>query len=145
MAKAKYSSNRVISGTWGSLEIDGEDIAEVLAFQAKDEFEKVEVKRAGTMSKGYKYVSVDGKGSIKVNHIQSLMIKKNIGTQARQGKTPNFTLTGALEDPDALGSERCAFTGVVFDDLTYFDWEVGVNGEREIPFTYEDIIPLDLI
>lgn len=141
----KYKSNQVISGTWGSLDIDGEDVAEVLAFQAKDEFEKEEVKRAGTMSKGYKYVSVDGKGSIKVNHIQSLMIKKRIGVLARQGKTPTFTLTGALSDPDAMGSERCAFTGVVFDDLTYFDYEVGVNGTREIPFTYEDVILLDEI
>lgn len=144
MAKAKYEAKRVINGTFGSVEMDGEDVMEVVAFQAKDEYSKEAISQAGAMSKGYKITGVEGKGSMKVNKINSRMIKK-IGRQAREGKTPTLTLTGTLADPDAFGSEKIAFTDVIVDDLTLFDFENGTLGTVEIPFTYGDYILLDLI
>ena len=144
MAKAKYEAKRIINGTFGTVEIDGEDIMEVVAFQAKDEYGKEGVPQCGVINKGYKITSVEGKGSIKVNKINSRMIRK-IGKNIREGKTPTFTLTGTLADPDAFGSEKIAFTGVMFDDLTLFDFENSVLGTVEMPFTYEDFMLLDLI
>jgi hypothetical protein len=144
MAKAKYEAKRVINGTFGTVEIDGEDIMEVVAFQAKDEYGKEAISQCGVINKGYKITSIEGKGSVKVNKINSRMIKK-IGRQIREGKTPTFTLTGTLADPDSFGSEKIAFTGVIFDDLTLFDFENGTLGTVEMPFTYEDFMLLDLI
>lgn len=135
----------VINGTHGSVWFDGEQVMEVKAFQAKDEFKKEEIQRCGTMNIGYKIVSVDGKGSITVNKVNSKLIRKIAVEVRTYGKTPTFTLVASLADPDALGSERVAFYNVVFDDLTLFDFEVAKPGEIEAPFTYEYYDLLDLI
>lgn len=141
---AVMDTSKVINGTWGSLILDGDEITEITAFQAKDEYQKEEVPRVGTMSKGYKISSVDGKGSATMNKVDSKMGRK-IGKQVREGKTPKFTLIGGLVDPDAYGAERIAFYGVIFDDLTLMDWETGQFGKVECPFTYEGYEYLDMI
>ncbi len=141
---SKVEAKNVINGSHGALWLDNDEIAEVKAFQAKDEFNKEEVKLVGRMNKGYKITSVDGKGSATLHKVNSRMIKK-IGRMVRQGKTPTFTLIGKLDDPDALGAERIVFKGVIFDDLTLMNWEVDSLGSVEIPFTYEDYETLELI
>lgn len=134
-----------INGTHGGVWFEDEKLQEVKAFQAKDEYKKEEIQRCGVMGIGYKIVSVDGKGSITINKINSKFIKK-IGNEVRvNGKTPTFTIIGGLSDPDSLGAERIAFYNVVFDDLTLFDFEVAKNGEIEAPFTYEYYDLLDTI
>lgn len=137
-------AKNVISGTHGTVWLDGEEIFEIKSFQAKDEYQKEEVLSVGKMNKSYKIVSVDGKGSLSVHKVNSRQIR-NIGKQVREGKTPTFTIVAKLADPDSLGSERIAFKNVVFDDLTLFDFEVGQLGSVEMPFTYENYDLLDLI
>ena len=139
-----FNAKNVINGTWGQVWLDGEEIAEIKAFQAKDEYGKEEVSQCGKMSKGYKITSVSGKGSMSFHKVNSRMAKK-IGKQVREGKTPTFTFISKLADPDAYGHERIAYTGVVFDDLTLADFEVAVLGSVETPFTYEDYDFLDKI
>lgn len=137
-------AKRVMNGNWGQLWLDDEEVAEVKAFQAKDSYNKEEVSCVGKMSKSYKITSVDGTGSMTLNKINSRMVKK-IGRQVREGKTPTFTLIAKIDDPDALGSERFVFKGVVFDDLTIMDWSAGELGTTEHPFTYEDYEPLETV
>ena len=60
-----------------------------------------------------------------------------LGTAIKQGKDPRFTIISKLDDPDAYGAERVMLTGVAFDDMTLADWEVGVTGKLESPFTFE--------
>ena len=43
-----------------------------------------------------------------------------------------------LDDPDALGTERCLLHGVKFWEING-GWRVGEILEEEIPFTFEDI------
>ena len=137
-------AKRVINGTWGQVWLDGEEIAEIKSFQAKDEYQKEEVSQCGKMSKGYKITEVDGKGSMSFHKVNSRMATK-IGKQVREGKTPTFTLISKLADPDAYGHERIVYTGVVFDDLTLADFEAKTLGSVETPFTYEDYDFLDKI
>lgn len=137
-------AKRVMSGNFGQVWLDNEEIFELTAFQAKDEYGKEEVNRVGTMSKGYKITSVDGKGSMTINKVYSRMVRK-IGKQVREGKTPTFTLIGKLDDPDAFGAERVVFKGVVFDDLTIFDFEANSLGSNTCTFTYEDWEALELV
>ena len=135
---------KIINGTHGTVFLDGEEVAEVKSFQAKLEFQKEEVKIAGKMATGTKYMGYSGKGSLALHKVNSRMIKA-IGQQIKEGKEPRFTLIGKLADPDAEGVERIAINNVSFDDLTLFDFEVGALGQVECPFTFTDYDFLDLI
>lgn len=119
-------------------------MAEVKAFQAKLEFQKEEVKIAGKMATGTKYMGYSGKGSLTLHKVNSRMIKA-IGQQIKEGKEPRFTIIGKLADPDSDGVERIAINNVSFDDLTLFDFEVGALGQTECPFTFDDWNVLDSI
>ena len=55
---------RIMNGTHGTVFLDGEEVAELKAFQAKLEFQKEEVKIAGKMATGTKYMGYTGKGSL---------------------------------------------------------------------------------
>lgn len=133
-----------ISGTHGKVFLDDEEVAELKAFQAKEEYGKEEWQSCGSMIKRYKITSIDCKGSLTFGKVDSTLIKKVL-KEVRKGITPKFSIIGVLDDPNVLGCERVAFNGVVFDDLTIFDFETAVLGSIEAPFTYEDITPLDLI
>ena len=135
---------RIINGAYGTVFLDGEEVAELKAFQAKLEFQKEEVKIAGKMATGTKYMGYSGKGSLQLHKVNSRMIKA-IGNQIKEGKEPRFTVIGKLADPDSDGVERIALNNVSFDDLTLFDFEVGALGHTECPFTFTDYDFLDLI
>lgn len=135
---------RIINGTHGTVYLEGEELAEVKSFQAKLEFQKEEVKMAGKMATGTKYMGYSGKGSLALHKVNSRMIKA-IGQQIKEGKEPRFTIIGKLADPDSYGVERIAINNVSFDDLTLFDFEVGALGQTECPFTFTDYDFLDLI
>ena len=135
---------KIINGTHGTVFLDGEEVAEVKSFQAKLEFQKEEVKIAGKMATGTKYIGYSGKGSLALHKVNSRMIKA-IGSQIKEGKEPRFTIIGKLADPDSDGVERIAINNVSFDDLTLFDFEVGALGQAECPFTFTDYDFLDLI
>ena len=135
---------KIINGTHGTVFLDGEEVAEVKSFQAKLEFQKEEVKIAGKMATGTKYMGYSGKGSLALHKVNSRMIKA-IGQQIKEGKEPRFTIIGKLADPDSDGVERIAINNVSFDDLTLFDFEVGAVGPCECPFTFTDMECIDLI
>ena len=135
---------KIINGTHGTVFLDGEEVAEVKSFQAKLEFQKEEVKIAGKMATGTKYMGYSGKGSLALHKVNSRMIKA-IGQQIKEGKEPRFTIIGKLADPDSDGVERIAINNVSFDDLTLFDFEVGAVGACECPFTFTDMETIDLI
>ena len=135
---------KVMNGTHGSVFLDGEEIAEAKAFQAKLEFQKEEVKVAGKMATGTKYMGYSGKGSLSLHKVNSRMIHF-ISDSIKKGKEPRFTLIGKLADPNSNGAERIAIKNVSFDDLTLFDFEVGAAGACECPFTFTDLECIDLI
>ncbi|WP_195238672.1 phage tail tube protein [Romboutsia sp. 1001285H_161024_C4] len=139
-----FDFRNVINGSHGMLWLDGDEMAEVIAFQAKDTYDKEEIRKARSMITGYKITGIKRKGSIKMHHVDSTLIRK-IAKVVESGKTPVFTIVSKLDDPDALGNEHVQLGGVVFDELTIADWENGVNGTIEAPFTYETYTPLNLI
>ena len=112
---------KIINGVFGTVFLDGEEVAEVKSFQAKLEFQKEEVKIAGKMATGTKYMGYSGKGSLALHKVNSRMIKA-IGQQIKEGKEPRFTIIGKLADPDADGVERIAINNRSVDDLTLFDF-----------------------
>ena len=137
-------ATKVINGTYGQVFLGDDEVGEMKSFQAKLEFQKEEVKIAGKMATGTKYMGYSGKGSLALHKVNSRMIKA-IGQQIKEGKEPRFVIIGKLADPDADGVERISLSNVSFDDLTLFDFEVSALAQTECPFTFTDYDFLDLI
>lgn len=137
-------AKRVISGTWGSVWFNGEKLPSIIRCQAKISKQKEKVNIAGRMMVGHKTVSAEGTGSLSLHHVDSAMLREAART-IRTGMSETNTIVSALSDPDAFGAERVALYGVDFDDAVLADWEIGVLGKRECPFTFEDWESLDLI
>ena len=143
MAKA-YTANQVINGTFGEVWFDDDYLAEVVSGQAKVSLTYDDVKRARCLMVAKKLIKAEGKGSIKLNHVRSNIVKKTSDT-IKSGKTPSFKIIMKLEDPDALGAERLVLYGCKLDELTLMDWENGKITEETLSFTYESYELLDVI
>ena len=132
----RISANRVISGTWGSVLVDGLDIAEVESLQAKVTYSKENVQMARTMAVDKKILSTEGTGSIGLKHVYSRF--GDFAKQIAAGKDVRCTIISRLEDPDAYGAERIALYNVSFDEHTLADWAVGKVGTKTVPFTFTE-------
>ena len=51
-------------------------MAEATALQAKMKLDTSEVKRTGTLEKGYKITGISGSGTLKLNKVTSYFLKK---------------------------------------------------------------------
>lgn len=136
-------ANRLISGTFGELWLDGEKIAECTAFQAKIAKNKEDINLCGQIMVDSKMMSAKGTGSITLYHVDSGFLMREDDLQ--KGADRRFTIVSKLRDPDAYGAERIAFYNVSFDDMTLADWAAGKNGTVTKPFTFTRSEFLDLI
>lgn len=140
----EMESKQVVYGTFGSMWIDGYEIAEIQELKATLSADKVEVKIARKMSKGYKVTGYTGKGSFKVHKVSSYFIKK-LAPSIKEGKQVLCTIISKVEDPDALGTERVALYNCLIDSVDLINWSVGKLGEESYNFSFEDFGILDEI
>ena len=133
---------RPASGTWGSLWLDGEQVAECYGCQIKLSKTKEDVTRCRTLVAGKKLTGISGTGTVQIYNATSRLIHAE--TQAlKNGQDLRHTLISNLDDPDNPSNQRISVTGVSFDDLTLADWEAAKLGQIEAPFTFEDFDVLD--
>lgn len=130
-----YTPDRVFNGTFGEVWLDGTYLPQATALEAKVSLDKEEVNQCRVLGKGYKITGVDGKGTLKMNKIDSTFINLLSGEMSA-GKTSTHTIISKIDDPDAFGSERIQLNGVVFDELTLADWELKKLQEESIAFTF---------
>lgn len=138
------SAKRVISGTWGTVWLNGEEVGESYGLQAKVSANKEKITLCGQMWTDHKVMNVEGTGSLrlhKVNSRMTLLLAEAMAT----GQDLRFTIVSKLSDPDAYGVERIALRNVSFDDLTLADWEAGQVGKVECPFTFSGMKGLDMV
>ena len=138
------SAKRVISGTWGEVWLDGDEVSECYGLQAKVSFNKEDIALCGQMASDKKVTSIECTGSLRMHKVTSRMALA-IGENIRNGKDVRFTIVSKLKDPDAYGAERVVLSNVSFDDLTLADWEAKSVGKVECPFTFTDYEFLDEI
>lgn len=138
-------ASKIQNGTFTEVWWEDEYLAEAKAMNAKDEFQKEEIKVAGNMRTKFKIVSITGKGSMTLFKINSNAIKKLREFCKGSAIEPKFTLMSVRNDPSGLGIERIIYNGVSFDDLTWINSELGTPSEVEMPFTYESVETYDLI
>lgn len=137
-------ANEVINGTWGEVWINDDLVDEISAFQAKIEFNKEDIDVCGEMMTQHKITGYSGTGSMTLKKTNSRMIKI-LSDFVKDGNEPDVTIVGKLADPANGGSERISLTGISFDDLTLFDFEVKSLGEYECPFTFTGFKVIDSI
>lgn len=140
----KISGNRIMSGTWGEVWLDGDYVAECYGLQAKSSFTKEEVNLCGQMAVDQKITGIKNTGSLKLHKVNSRMAIV-IGNQIKEGKDIRLTIISKLDDPDAYGAERVVIRNVSFDDVTLADWEVAKKGSVEAPFTFTEYDFLDKV
>lgn len=128
---------RIINGTFGTLYIDMEEVAEVTGFQAKININFSDVNRVGKLSTGKKMTSWNGTGSVTMNKVNTRMGKK-IGDMLKKNKQISGTIVSSLKDPDAYGYETVVVRDVLFTDLTLADWKAATLGSVEVPFVFSD-------
>ena len=132
-----FNAQQVMSGTQGEVWIDGEYMAEVTAFNAKITLTKEEVNQVKKTFKQYKITGAEGKGKIKMNHVESFFIKK-CAENIKVGRQTICTIMSKLDDPDAVGTEQIIIRDATFDSLTLVDWEAKKLVEDDYDFTFTD-------
>lgn len=83
----------------------------------------------------HKITKISLAGSVGMHKVNSRLAKV-VGEQVMQGHDPRISIIGKLDDPDTNGADYILHEGVSFDDLTLMDWEAGVAGKIEAPFTF---------
>lgn len=124
----------VRSGTFGSLWLDSEIMAEAYGCQVKISKTKESVPRCGAYIEGNKVMGAKITGTVKLYNATSRLIQAE-SAAIKSGKDNRYTLISKLDDPDAASVQRIQVTGVSFDDLTLADWEAAKLGTIEAPFT----------
>lgn len=143
MAIRMTAAQRVVSGTFGEVWLDGEAIAECYGCQAKVQINSEAITLTGQFMEDYKSMNGKGTGSLSLYKVDSGMIQRMQGIL--KGRIPVFTVVSKLADPDAAGAERVALYGVQFTDLTLLDWQRAAVGKVTAPFTFRSFELLDAI
>ena len=134
----------VINGSYGEAWLDGDYLAEIKGLEARLAIEYEDIDRPRKLGKGKKMIGYEGTGSLKLHKVTSRFIKL-LSDNLKQGKQTSFTVISKLDDPDALGAERIMLKNVTLEELTLANWEAKTTGEEEIPFSFDDWEPMDLI
>lgn len=140
---AMTSAPRIMSGTWGQLWREGNEIAEVSAFQVKMQKNYDTVNLCRQMAEDRKLTGVKITGSMTLHKVYTRGAED--AAAALEGLDIRETLVGKLADPDAYGAERLAVYGVSYDEQTLMDWEAAKSGKVTIPFQATGVEFLDKV
>ena len=139
-----FSAEKVINGSWGAVWVGDDPMAEATGVEAKVTINKEEVKQIGTLSKGYKVVGIEGKGTLKLHKVSSYFIEL-MSENIKNGKSTVCDIITKLADPQSDGTERIKLVDCTFDELTLADWESQKLLEESLPFTFSSWEILDTI
>ena len=143
MARNRFSARRIPTGTYGSVWVDGERLAECYGCQGKVAINSDKINLCGEFMEQSKPVSGAGTGSLSLYKVDSGLIQRMQGVQ--DGDIPESTIISKLADPASAGAERIAYYGVMFTDMTLADWQAATSGKVTVPFTFTRFELLDLI
>lgn len=137
--------NRVLSGTWGEVWVDGVPILEAKKVEAKASANREDVQMGIDVDS--KMTGIKGEVTITINKVYSTYntILKNY----KNGSDVRSQLITKVADPDAVGAqqERWSFDNVWWNDLPLVIYEKGALIEEELTggFTPSDAVNLDEI
>ncbi len=126
------NAERKLSGSAGYLEVDGEEWAEISAFQLQAEIGYADVQIGFEVGK--KMITRKGTGNITVHKVFSRT--KPLLETLKAGKAPRINIVAWVADPDATDGkvERVAVKNATFSTLNIMQWKHGEAIDQEFPF-----------
>ncbi len=140
MAQQGLVPERTINGSFGEVrDENGDWLVNVQEVTFRISVDRSEIQMSGTRRTGYKATRTSGEGTLRQFKVTTEMIKR-VSELMRDDNQSQFRgqLMVKLDDPEALGSERCLLKAVKFWEING-GWRVGEIVEEEVPFTFEDI------
>jgi len=136
---AGLSANRVLSGSFAEIWVDGSRIAEASAIQLTVQLIRTDVQIG--MDVDSKITGWKGEGKLRLRQVFSRFF--DVVEGAAQGKDIRVTITTALKDPDSMNGEeeRYSVDNVALDSLPLVNYAAGKVNEQTIPFRF---LPGDL-
>jgi len=133
------SANRVLSGSFAEIWVDGSRIAEASAIQLTVQLIRTDVQIG--MDVDSKITGWKGEGKLRLRQVFSRFF--DVVEGAAQGKDIRVTITTALKDPDSMNGEeeRYSVDNVALDSLPLVNYAAGKVNEQTIPFRF---LPGDL-
>ena len=139
------SANRVLSGSFAEVWVDGSRIAEASAIQLTVKLIRSDVQIG--MDVDSKITGWRGEGQLRLRQVFSRFFE--MVENAAQGRDVRVTITTALKDPDSVDGleERYSVSNVAFTELPFIDYKMGQVNQQKLPFTFRpsDLQRLDAI
>ena len=139
------SANRVLSGSFAEVWVDGSRIAEASAIQLTVKMLRSDVQIG--MDVDSKITGWRGEGQLRLRQVFSRFF--DIVEGAGQGRDIRVTITTALKDPDTAdgAEERYSVDNVAFTELPFMNYKMGEVNQQKLPFTFRpsDLVCLDSI
>lgn len=136
---AVLSANRVLSGSFAEIWVDGSRIAEASGIQLTVQLIRSDVQIG--MDVDSKIIGWRGEGQLRLRQVFSRFF--DVIESAGSGKDVRVTITTALKDPDSVNGEeeRYSVDNVALETLPLVNYAVGKVNEQVIPFRF---LPGDL-
>ena len=136
---ANLSANRVLSGSFAEIWVDGNRIAEASAIQLTVRLIRSDVQIG--MDVDSKITGWRGEGQLRLRQVFSRFF--DVVEQAGAGHDLRVTITTALKDPDSMNGEeeRYSVDNVALDSLPLVNYATGKVNEQVIPVRF---LPGDL-
>lgn len=131
---ATLQANRVLSGSFAQLWLDGSPVAEAEQIQLSVQFQRTDVQIG--MDIDSKITGFRGEGQLKLRQVFSRFFE--VVEQAKAGSDLRLTITTALKDPDSVGGqeERYSVSGVALTDLPLVNYATGKINQQVIRFRF---------
>ena len=136
---AGLSANRVLSGSFAEIWVDGSRIAEASAIQLTVRLIRTDVQIG--MDVDSKITGWRGEGQLRLRQVFSRFFE--VVEKAGAGQDLRVTITTALKDPDSMNGEeeRYSVDNVALEALPLVNYATGKVNEQVIPFRF---LPGDL-
>lgn len=127
-------ANRVLSGSFAEIWIDGNRIAEASGIQMTVKMQRSDVQIG--MDVDSKITGWKGEGQLRLRQVFSRFF--DIVEGAREGRDIRVTITTALKDPDSMNGEeeRYSVDNVALDSLPLVNYAAGKVNEQVVPFRF---------
>lgn len=131
---SKLMANRVLSGSFAEIWVDGSRIAEASSIRMTVKVQRSDVQIG--MDVDSKITGYKGDGEIRLHQVFTRFY--DVLEQAKKGKDVRVTITTALKDPDSSGGEeeRFSVSGVALNELPLVNYTTGKINEQAISFRF---------
>ncbi len=131
---AAYTANRVLSGSWAQVWVNGEPWAEATGITMKITENRTDVQQG--IDVGSKLVGMKGEGTITVDHVYTSKI--SLVKDKLKGKDTLVQIVCKVADPDSVGGkeESWVINDAVFTEMPLMSMKNGEAATKEWPFNF---------